>query len=228
MKTFVLGDIHGAYQALIQCFERSGFDYRQDRLIVLGDVCDGYPQVRESIDELLKVKQCDYLIGNHDLWALNWATSGVKENIWTSQGGQSTIASYGQQRMPQSHIDFLKGARSWLEFEKRLFVHGGFDPRKTLAGQSLQTLVWDRTLLEQAWKKHLSGEDYLFGGFEEIYVGHTTTETFHSLKPLQLCNIWMLDTGAGWSGKLSLMDIHTKQFWQSDLTPELYKGIQPR
>lgn len=30
MKTFVMGDIHGAYKALIQCIERSGFDKEKD------------------------------------------------------------------------------------------------------------------------------------------------------------------------------------------------------
>ena len=44
MKTYAIGDIHGAYKALIQCFERSKFDYKNDRLIVMGDVCDGYPE----------------------------------------------------------------------------------------------------------------------------------------------------------------------------------------
>ena len=52
MRTFAIGDIHGAYKALVQCFERSGFDYENDRLIVLGDVCDGYPEVKQCIDEL--------------------------------------------------------------------------------------------------------------------------------------------------------------------------------
>ena len=46
MKTFAIGDIHGAYKAMMQCFERSKFDYKKDRLIVMGDVCDGYPDVR--------------------------------------------------------------------------------------------------------------------------------------------------------------------------------------
>ncbi len=32
MKTFAIGDIHGAYKAMIQCFERSKFDYKKDRL----------------------------------------------------------------------------------------------------------------------------------------------------------------------------------------------------
>jgi len=73
MKALVIGDIHGAYRALMQCFERSGFNKENDRLILLGDICDGYPEVKQCIDELLKVKYCDLIIGNHDLWALEWA-----------------------------------------------------------------------------------------------------------------------------------------------------------
>ena len=43
LRTFVIGDIHGAHKALIQCFERSGFDHSSDRLISLGDACDDCP-----------------------------------------------------------------------------------------------------------------------------------------------------------------------------------------
>ena len=57
MKTFVIGDIHGAYKALIECFEKSGFDRNKDRLICLGDVCDRSPEVKECIEELLKIKK---------------------------------------------------------------------------------------------------------------------------------------------------------------------------
>jgi len=34
VKTYAIGDIHGAYKALMQCFERARFDYEQNRLIV--------------------------------------------------------------------------------------------------------------------------------------------------------------------------------------------------
>ena len=224
MKTFVLGDIHGAYKAMLQCFERSQFDYEEDRLIVLGDVCDGYLEVKQCIEELLKIKHCDYIIGNHDLWALNWATKGIKEDIWLTQGGQNTMASYGGTSMPRTHIDLLTNAHAWLELENKLFVHGGFDPKKPIVKQSLETLVWDRDLITQAWKKYLVDEDFQYTDFAEIYLGHTTTQTFHSLKPLKFCNIWMLDTGAGWSGKLTIMDVDSKEYWQSDLSPVLYPG----
>ena len=69
MRTLVLGYIHGAYKALEQVFSRSGFDYEKDRLIVLGDVCDGWIETKQAVDELLKVKNIIYIIGNHDKWA---------------------------------------------------------------------------------------------------------------------------------------------------------------
>ena len=127
MRTFTTGDIHGAYKALIQCFDRSGFDREHDRLIVLGDVCDGYPEVKQCIDELLKVKHCDYILGNHDLWALDWALKGLTPEIWTTQGGSQTMASYNGGPMPQTHVDFLKNGKPWIEFDGMLFVHGGYN-----------------------------------------------------------------------------------------------------
>ena len=224
MKTFVVGDIHGAYRALLQCFERSGFDKKSDRLIVIGDVCDGYPEVRQCIDELLKIKHCDLIIGNHDIWALNWALWGVKPEVWTKQGGNRTIASYSGGPMPKSHVDFLKNGQFWLEVNDQIFVHGGFKPDVPLARHDAQTLVWDRELLDSAWGSHLINHTRRIGGYKDIFVGHTTTQIYNSLEPIHACNVWDLDTGAGWSGKLTIMNVKTKEYWQSDLTPNLYGG----
>ena len=224
MRTIVIGDIHGAYKALLQCFERSGFDRIKDRLIVIGDVCDGYPEVRQCIDELLKVKHCDLVIGNHDMWALDWAVRGDKPKIWMSQGGDRTIASYGGGCMPKAHIDFLKNGQLWIKVNNQIFVHGGFNPDISLSNHNAQTLVWDRTLFDAAWKKQSIGNECKLGSYKDIFVGHTTTELYNTLKPIHACNVWNIDTGAGWSGKLTIMEVITKEYWQSDLTQDLYGG----
>jgi len=224
MKTFVIGDIHGAYKALLQCFEKSRFDYKNDRLIVLGDVCDGYPQVKECIDELLKVKKLNYIIGNHDVWALQWAQEGWKDRIWLEQGGYNTIASYGDDEMPKKHIRFLEQAYPWILDNGRIFVHAGFEPNMSLEVQGLDILTWDRNLFFGAKNGHDMDPNYKIGGFEEIFIGHTTTEVFNSLVPLHFCNVWALDTGGGMSGKLTIMNVETKKYWQSDLTGNLYKN----
>ena len=228
MKTYAIGDIHGAYKALVQCFERSKFDYKQDRLIVLGDVCDGYPDVKQSIDELLRVKHCDLVIGNHDMWVLDWALRGDKPEIWTSQGGDRTIASYNGSPIPKAHIDFLKNGHLWIERDDQVFVPGGFNPDISLSSHSAQALVWDRKLLDMAWKVQAEGRKCKLGRYKDIFVGHTTTELYNTLQPIHVCNVWNIDTGAGWSGKLTIMDVDTKKYWQSDLTPDLYGGSPDR
>ena len=91
MRIFVIGDIHGQCKALLACLQACGFEYDNDRLIALGDVCDRGPQVKESIDELLKIKRLVYILGNHDAWALDWAVYGRMPETWLGQGGEATI-----------------------------------------------------------------------------------------------------------------------------------------
>ena len=163
MRTFVVGDIHGAFRALRQCFERSGFNKEEDRLIALGDVCDGWPEVRESVDELLSLKHCDYILGNHDIWALAWARDGVQDKLWLSQGGHNTIRSYPG-GIPEEHISFLANARPFMEDSKRLFVHAGFDPDRPVFGQSVETLAGDRDFLVKAFTRNQRDPAFRFGG----------------------------------------------------------------
>lgn len=228
MRTFVIGDIHGAYKALRQCFERSGFDPQADRLIALGDVCDGWTQVRESFDELLKVKNLTYILGNHDAWTLNWARTGQVNDVWIAQGGKNTILSYQNSPMPSEHVDLLARAPRYVLENDRLFVHAGFNVSKKIEEQDPELLIWDRKLVVEAFQKHNADSSFCFAGFKEIFLGHTPTLIFHVERPLHLCNVWAVDTGAGWSGKLTIMDIDTKEFWQSDVCQTLYPDVQGR
>jgi serine/threonine protein phosphatase 1 len=228
MKTFVIGDIHGSFRALLQCFERSGFDYEADRLISLGDLCDGYVETRQCIDELLKLKHLDLVSGNHDLWLLDWALRRKKPRMWLEQGGESTIRSYRGGDVQAAHIDLLKGAKPYIVIDNVLFVHGGFIPQGPISLQSLDILAWDRNLLQAAWDAHAASRERRFSVYDEIYIGHTPTQMYDSDKPLHLANVWAMDTGAGWSGKLTIMDVVTHEYWQSDPTPELYGGVSGR
>ncbi|MDO8736073.1 MAG: metallophosphoesterase [Thermoleophilia bacterium] len=220
MKTFVLGDIHGAYRALIQVFKRSGFDAQKDRLIFLGDVVDGWSQVPESIEELMRVKNLIHLLGNHDNWALDWMLEGFRPDIWIEQGGLSTMQAYASREWrakKKEHRDFLRKARlKFLDEENRLYVHAGIDIMKSLDEQKASYLIWDRMLFD--WTEGVP--DY-----REIFIGHTVTLTEDTDKPLHFGekdNIWRLDTGAGYYGKLTIMDVETKDYWQSDPVTELY------
>jgi serine/threonine protein phosphatase 1 len=223
-KAFVIGDIHGAHKALQQCLSRAGFDYAQDRLICLGDVCDGWPGVRESIDELLNIKHLTYLLGNHDQWTLEWMDNGEAEEIWLEQGGRATVASY-RDGIPKAHQALLKNAKLFLEENSRLFVHAGILPGEDAKFSSPGILLWDRTLVRNAMDLHHKGLSENLTRYDEVFVGHTP---IHSPVPMKFCEIWMMDTGAGWSGVLSMMNLDTYEVFTSDPVPGLYPGMRGR
>lgn len=58
--------------------------------------------------------------------------------------------------------------------------------------------------------------------FKHIFIGHSSTLNWNTDQPMTAINITNLDTGAGSTGKLTIMDIDSKEIWQSDPLPELY------
>jgi len=240
MKKFVIGDIHGSNKALLQVLEKSGFDKESDLLISLGDIADGWNEVSECVDTLLSIKNLVAIRGNHDVWCYDWFEYGRTPLIWTQQGGQATLDSYVRtgKMTEDSHKAFWKNQIDYhIDDDNRLFIHGGWDymegfPRgaelPVNAGSIAKECHWDRSLLEGARSafgdKNRPGKFKALEQFKEIYIGHTAMNG----EPKQFGNLWNLDTGAGWNGQLTIMDIDSKEFWQSDFTTVLHPGEKGR
>jgi len=229
MRTLVTADIHGGYKTLIQCFERSKFDYNNDRLIVIGDVCDGWNETKQVIDELLKVKNLIFIIGNHDVWVLDWmedANHRTDNMLWVKQGGRMTLKSYEYEDhldIPIAHIDFLKNkSHLWYEENGILFVHGGININSKVESNMSQDILWDRELITAAWKNWKAGIYQKLTPYKEVWVGHTSTWMFGTGLPLICNDVIDIDTGGGYEGKLTIMDLETKKYWQSDKAEDLY------
>jgi serine/threonine protein phosphatase 1 len=220
-KTFVMGDMHGAYRALRQCLDRSAFDYKQDRLICLGDVCDGWPDTRACVEELLRIKRLTLILGNHDFWTRQWMITGHINDIWYDQGGLATLQSYDD-GVPDSHRAFFRKALPYYLRHNKLFVHAGIDPTLPLRRQDEDMFLWDRSLAKEAMDRFARDIPGKLTSFDEVYIGHTGTGYLH---PIQGGDVWLMDTGAGWSGVLSMMNIETKEVFTSDAVPDLYPGI---
>jgi serine/threonine protein phosphatase 1 len=225
-RRFVIGDIHGAHLALIQCLEKASFDPQLDLLISLGDLCDRWPDVYKVFDTLLGIKNLVLLLGNHDHWALEWFLMGKAPEIWLMQGGDITVRSY-KQGVPESHIVLLKQAALFYELENKLFVHGGYNPDKDIRFQEREVLLWDRSLIKAALKHLEYGNEIQLTPYEEVYVGHTPTINFGETIPIKACEVYLMDTGAGWpGGVLTLMDMDSKEYFQSDPVERLYSEIR--
>lgn len=219
-KRYAVSDIHGNHKALKKVLKESKFNYDKDELIVIGDVCDGYSDSYEVVEELLKIKNMTFIIGNHDVWWMNHIANGWAENIWLNQGGENTIksyesAGYDYKKIPQSHKNFFNKGRYYYELDGMLFVHGGFDYPKHPSECSVETLTWDRKFLERC-KNGLK-----VYGWDKVFIGHTTTES-EGAEPLVMdfnkgaAKVIDIDCGAGYKGRLCLYNIDTDKYFLSD------------
>jgi serine/threonine protein phosphatase 1 len=247
-RVFCLGDIHGAHKALVQVLKRCEFDYENDLLITIGDIVDGWGDSYMCVEELLKIPNRIDIMGNHDNWFRVFLERGVHEVAWT-QGGLSTAKSYARAAdvdlmvqkintydgagftlnlnsgdVPQSHHIFFRRQHHYYKDEmNNLFIHGGFNNMTPLNETLAYNMMWDRHL----WNKHLkimgtSMKIIYKEDFNQIFIGHTTTTQIGTDNPVHIDKLWNVDTGAGGGGKLTIMNVETNEYFQSDNVPSLY------
>lgn len=239
-RTLVIGDIHGGLKALKQLFERAEVRV-EDTLIFLGDYVDGWSdsaQVIEFLMDLEKKQPCIFIRGNHDVWCEEWLKTEIADKNWLVHGGESTVESYVHftETDKVKHMHFLKQMKFYyIDSENRLFIHAGFTSMQGPGKEFYSSnFTWDRTLWEMALtmdkriRKDAKSYPKRLLLFREIYIGHTPTLNYDFDTPMQGCNIWNVDTGAAFHGKLSILDIETKEFWQSDTLRSLYPNEKGR
>ncbi|MBC7641917.1 MAG: serine/threonine protein phosphatase [Flavobacterium sp.] len=237
MNTFGIGDIHGGLRALHQILEKANIQ-KTDKLIFLGDYVDGWSESPQLIDYLIglsKTNNCIFIRGNHDQLFLDYLQNdyeNLNEKKWFQHGGKATVDAYKKVSLATKikHIDFLKSLQNYyLDSQNRLFVHAGFTNVNGVDYEFFPKLFyWDRTLWETAiaLDEKIQKDSVLypkrFNLYKEIYIGHTPTTRINSAVPVHKASVWNIDTGAAFTGKLTIMDIDTKEFWQSDNLPDLY------
>lgn len=243
-RTLVIGDIHGGFRALQQVFLRAKIS-PLDTLIFLGDYVDGWsesPQVIDFLIDLQKTNTCIFLKGNHDELLLDKIDQldnpEIDNSQWYRHGGEATVMAYKNisPNKIAAHKQFLAALQNYyLDNENRLFLHAGFTNLKGVAYEYFpKMLYWERTLWESAVSldKNLAKDNPRYPArfkiYNEIYIGHTPTTHIGVETPAQFACVWNIDTGAAFKGKLSVMDIETKEFWQSDSLPDLYPNEKGR
>ena len=233
-RTLVIGDIHGGLKALMQLFEKIKLQ-EGDELIFLGDYVDGWSESAQLIDYLIQLREsykCVFIKGNHDAWCEEWL-AGIEANpIWLMHGGQETVNSYAGFSDEQKvvHLTFFNNMPMYhITEDQRLFLHAGFTSMHGVEKESHITNFYkDRTLWEMALvaDRRIDETSQYYPNrlkyYQEIYIGHTSTLRYNSAVPMQALNVFNIDTGAAFVGKLSAMDIDSKEVFQSDPVDQLY------
>lgn len=224
-RILAIGDIHGNLIGLRQVLDRARFNVANDLIIFLGDYVDGHPMSAEVVQEILSIPEENRicLLGNHDYWCRDFLVSGKREWMWTTQGGQATIESYiknPEYMTGTEHREFFENLLPYYELEhegqRYAFVHGGWLSEQGLGHDREEVYMWDRSLYSNMLTNGAISNARM-EKYDAVFVGHTTTESTHlDLKPVTLGKLTNLDQGGGWTGKITIMDVVTRDYWQSD------------
>ncbi len=211
-KIFAIGDIHGCISPLDKLMAQLDIDASQDTLIFVGDYIDRGPDSEGVIDAILDIRKnigdvvC--LTGNHEDMFLNYCLDRRNENLYMSNGGMRTLASYGfspegteELILPPSHREFFTGLRTYHETDDYIFVHAGLRPGIPLDRQDREDLMWIRF--------EFINSPYDFG--KTVVYGHTPVSLN---KPLIDKNKICIDTGAVYGGKLTCIELPKMTIYQ--------------
>lgn len=227
MRTVVIGDIHGGLKALKEVIEQADLPLGT-RYIFIGDYVDGWSESAETLRFLIqfsKENDCIFIRGNHDDLLYKYLKHGEALETWLIHGGESSVKNYKNisRKEIKKHLRFLESLTNYhIDSENRLFIHAGFFSIHGPQYEYFPNLVyWDRTLWEMvcAMDPNLSEDDDRYPKrlkhFKEIFIGHTPVTRIGSNVPVNFANVWNVDTGAGFKGRITMMDVDSKEIWQS-------------
>ena len=255
-RRLIFGDLHGSYKALMEVLEKADFNPSEDTLYSVGDIADGYPGLYECLTFLKDLPSFHPVLGNHDVWLQNWLAADDAPYIWLRQGGLRSVESCRRNILTGTEKQGLaEWIRTWpyaIVLDDAVIMHGG--PGFILGDEDIERLakserslvepapdgvnipdrdadivLWDREYFRASEYDEKTKERKPIGHWTEgkwLFTGHTE---FGKTKPFisHLHRFVNLDTMAGSYGCLTLMDMDTFEYWQSEYSSKLYPGYGP-
>jgi len=215
-RLFVIGDIHGCFDAVRNLLEQKIQIKEGDKIILLGDYIDRGNQSREVLDYLIDLEEKGVdivpLLGNHEAMLLDAYNNEGLTSKWIQNGGSETLKSFGINSLKDiesKYIEFIKGLPYYYAFDEYLFVHAGFNDRVSNPFADKYSMIW---LCKQTYENPLLINKIIIHGHRPIPVD-VCKEIVHSNK-----NVINLDTGCVYSnmigyGTLTSIELNTRSLY---------------
>ncbi|MFM2095097.1 MAG: Serine/threonine-protein phosphatase 1 [Planctomycetota bacterium] len=208
-RTIAIGDIHGHALALAGLLDAVA-PQPDDMVVFLGDYIDRGPDSRGVLQLVLSLSdRCRVvpLMGNHEEMLLQARGNRHALPMWLDNGGDATLRSYDSsdelEGIPTTHVEWLCSLRRYHETERHFFIHANYAPNWRLDQHDSKTSLW--LPLTDLPGRHYSGKTAV--------VGHTPQPAG---KILNLGYLLGIDTGCGFGGQLTALDVDSGQTWQVD------------
>lgn len=213
-RDFVVGDIHGCFEALQVAMMDNGFDESKDRLFSVGDLVDRGPSSEQAIDWIAR-PWFHAVRGNHEQMAIGVADGRHDQANYARNGGSWFLAldGYRQQLTAQAfdtlpvaieidhevgrigivHADIWGG--SWDEFTAEI----DNELSNTRRHKLVEVALWSRSRIQANQTGFPTGD---ISDLFAMFVGHTPVE-----RATALGNVFYIDTGAVYGNGLTMLNI---------------------
>ncbi|WP_426327871.1 metallophosphoesterase [Pedobacter sp. R-06] len=124
-RIFVVGDIHGCYDELLELIDKIAFD-EHDLLISVGDIVDRGNKSLEVYHFFRDLPNAEIIMGNHERKHLNGVLSYAQE----------IVKLQFKNEYPE-FIDWLKDKKYYFEIDDVIIVHAALEHDKKLEDQMI-------------------------------------------------------------------------------------------
>jgi len=193
MRTFIIGDIHGCYDELMQLLRQINIQ-PEDLLISVGDIVDRGPKSLETWQFFRDRPNSIVLMGNHERKHLNGILSYAQEIVRVQFGADYPAFVAWTQTLPY-----------YYETPEAIVVHAAFEHDQSLAQQREDVLcgatAGDR-YLQSRYASGTSWSDYYQGQKPLVYGHHVVGDDAKYLH-----NTIGIDTGCCHGGLLTALEL---------------------
>lgn len=200
---WVVSDIHGCYQRLMDELKRCHFNPYEDLLISVGDMIDRGPDSVKSL-QLINEKWFRAVRGNHEQMALD-SLDNNDFSLWTMNGGiWFRQLKRDQQQLALSLLEACHDLPHIIEITcangLNVIAHADY-PGAEYRWQkpvSAQRVLWDRDRL----MGFMVGKGQGISGADHFWFGHTPVDRRYDFD-----NLHYIDTGAVFDGYFTLAQL---------------------
>ncbi len=192
-RTFVIGDIHGCFDELLELTDKVGLK-DSDLLISVGDIVDRGNKSKDVYQYFVTRLNSKVLIGNHERKHINGVLSYAQE-----------IVKVQFKQDYQSFLTWLQTLDYYYEIEEAIIVHAAFEHDKLLKDQKDEVLCGSTSgerYLEKKYQPDTFWSNYYQGEKPIIYGHHVVGSS-----PKIINNTYGIDTGACHGGYLTAIEL---------------------
>ena len=198
---WVVSDIHGCYQWLMDALKRRHFNPYEDLLISVGDIIDRGPDCVKCL-QLMDEKWFRAVRGNHEQMALD-AIENNDFALWMSNGG-IWFSALEDKRSALRLLNACRDLPHIIEITcangLNVIAHADYPAAEYVWNKpvSAQRVLWDRDRL----MGFMVGKGQGIQGADHFWFGHTPLD-----KRYDFNNLHYIDTGAVFDGFLTLVQL---------------------